>query len=85
MTTAGAYAGRVTGMFTFIILHSGALEPGWFGPLGGMVAWLVAEAPNPFSCAAMGEGVSVFVTWAVSMRTQPLAEAHVELIFGSES
>ena len=61
------------------------LEPGWFGPLDGVVAWLVGEAPNPYSCAAMGEGVSVFVTWAVSMRTQPLAEDHVEFMFGSAS
>ena len=83
VTTAGAYAGLVTGMSTFIVLHGGVLEPGIFGPLDGVVAWLVAEGPNPYSCAAMGELVSVFVTWAVSMQTQPLAQGHLERVFES--
>ena len=61
------------------------LDPAWFG--GGVlheaVAWLHAEGPNPFSCAAIGEAVSVVVTYTVSKATQPLPEAHVKEVFGS--
>ena len=45
------------------------------------MAWLEGEGPNPFSCAAMGEIVSVGVTWAVSKRTQPLPDAHLAEVF----
>ena len=83
VTTAGAYAGLVSGMATFVFLHSGIIEPSWFGPLGGVAQWLKIEAPNPFSCAAMGELVSVGTTWAVSKLSQPLSERHIERVFGS--
>ena len=84
VTKAGAYAGLVSGMATFIILHSGVLDPAWFhgSPLFGVVTWLQGEAPNPFSCAAMGEIVSVTSTWGVSKLTQPLERTHVEEMFG---
>ena len=85
VTRKGAYAGLATGFFTFLILHvpSGLdmqlLDPGWFGQgfFHNVVAWLNAEGPNPFSCAAMGEFVSIAVTFVVSKLTQPLTEAHV--------
>jgi len=73
VTRAGAYAGLVFGMTTFIVLHGQFLEPSGFGPLSGVVGWLRAEGPNPYSCAAIGELVSVAVTWGVSLATQPLA------------
>jgi sodium/proline symporter len=84
VTLPGAYAGLVTGMGTFVVLHSGILDPAWFGPLSGVGEWLVGEAPNPYSCAAMGEMVSVGFTFAVSKLTQPLPTAHVERVFGPE-
>ncbi len=82
VTRAGAYAGLTGGMASFIILHSGILEPSWFGPLHGVGEWLRMEAPNPYSCAAMGELVSVGATWAVSRLTQPLPETHIRRMFG---
>ena len=71
-------------MSVFIVLHSGILAPSWFEatPLFGIVTWLKGEAPNPFSCSAMGEIVSVAVTYAVSRLTQPLPESHLEEMFG---
>ena len=83
VTLPGAYAGLLCGMGTFVFLHSGIIEPSYFGPLSGVAQWLKIEAPNPFSCAAMGEGVSVAATWAVSKLTQPLSQEHVERVFGS--
>ncbi len=85
VTRHGAYAGLIFGMTTFILLHGQFLEPSWFGPASGIVDWLRAEGPNPYSCAAMGEIVSVFVTWAVSLATQPLGEEHLTRVFGSEA
>lgn len=85
VTKAGAYAGLICGMGTFILLHGQFLEPAWFGPLHGAVAWLRAEGPNPYSCAAMGELVSVAVTWSVSLATQPLDAAHLERLFAEDS
>jgi len=87
VTKTGAYAGLVSGMTTFIILHSGILDPAWFAgsPLFGVVTWLQGESPNPFSCSAMGEIVSVTTTWAVSRLTKPLDEHHVVGMFGAET
>ena len=46
------------------------------GALRDVVAWLVREGPNPFSCAAIGELVSVAVTW--------LDDAQLEIMHHSE-
>jgi sodium/proline symporter len=83
VTSAGAYAGLVFGMTTFIVLHGQLLEPSWFGLLSNVVDWLRAEGPNPYSCAAIGELVSVAVTWAVSLATQPLAREHLDRLFAA--
>ena len=85
VTRRGAYAGLVSGFLTFLVLHLQLLDPAWFGSgvAYDVVAWLHAEGPNPFSCAAMGEAVSVAFTYAVSKATQPLPKGHVEEIFGS--
>lgn len=86
VTKAGAYAGLLTGMSTFIVLHGQLLDPTWFDGLSLLAEaarWLHTEGPNPYSCAAIGEIVSVGVTWAVSWATQPLANEHVERIFGA--
>lgn len=87
VTKAGAYAGLVCGLGTFIVLHSGMLGAivgsDSTYPLSGVLYWLYIEAPNPFSCAALGEIVSVLVTWIVSKLTQPLPKVHMEKLFGA--
>ena len=79
VTRAGAYAGLVSGFVTFFILHIQLLDPAWFSPgvLHTGVTWLYVEGPSPFSCAALGEFVSVGFTFVVSKATQPLPEPHV--------
>jgi len=62
VTAKGAYAGLIAGFVAFLILHTNALEAHWFGSSGVLhtaVAWLEREGPNPYSCAAMGEFVSI--------------------------
>ena len=84
VTASGAYAGLITGMTTFLVLHSGILPDGGWGPLDGVLTWLSGESPNPYSCAAMGELVSVGASWAVSKRTQPVSAALLERMFGPD-
>ncbi|MBJ51249.1 MAG: sodium:solute symporter family protein [Pseudomonadales bacterium] len=83
VTRAGAYTGLASGFVTFLILHTQLLDPSWFGSgwLHGAVVWLHGEGPNPFSCAAMGEAVSVSLTFLVSRSTQPLPQSHLEDMF----
>ena len=83
VTRAGAYTGLASGFATFLILHMQLLDPSWFGSgwLHGAVVWLHGEGPNPFSCAAMGEAVSVSLTFLVSRSTQPLPQSHLEGMF----
>ena len=83
VTLKGAYSGLLSGFIVFIIIHSQILEPEWFVGIGldGAVAWLRGEGPNPYSCAVMGEIVSVSVTFIVSKLTQPLPEAHLQALF----
>ena len=85
VTRSGAYAGLISGFLTFIVLHTQLLDPNWFaaGAVHDVIAWLHGEGPNPFSCAAIGEAVSVAITFGVSKATQPLPEAHVEEVFGN--
>jgi SSS family transporter len=87
VTRYGAYAGLLSGFITFLILHTQQLDPGWFAPgmLHDVAAWLYREGPNPYSCAAMGEFISVAVTFAVSRATQPLPTEHVDALFGAET
>jgi sodium/proline symporter len=84
VTAKGAYAGLLTGFGTFLVLHTGALDPAWFGSgtLYGVVSWLREESPNPYSCAAMGEIVSVLFTVVVSKLTRPWTEGHLNALFG---
>jgi len=86
VTRAGAYSGLLSGMGLFIILHSGVIDPSWFGAglFHDIASWLHGESTNPFSCAAMGEFVSVGVTWSVSRLTQPLEQTHIENMFGPD-
>ena len=86
VTRYGAYAGLIAGFGTFALLYLQVLDPNWLEPgtLRNVVTWLEGEGPNPYSCAAMGEFVSVAVTWGVSKLTQPLPEAHVARMFDRE-
>ena len=85
VTKAGAIAGLISGAGVFTIIHSALIDPSWFSPgaLRSAAAWLAGEADNPWSCASIGELVSVAVTWVVSKRTQPLPADHLERLFGS--
>ena len=83
VTRAGAFAGLLSGGLVFIVTFNSMLDPAWFapGPLHEALVWLAGEAPNPWSCAAMGEIVSLVATVTVSKCTRPLPEAHVERMF----
>ena len=85
VTRTGAYAGLISGFVTFLVLHTQLLDPAWFGPgtTHDVVAWLHAEGPSPFSCATLGELMSVACTYVVSKLTQPLPESHVKALFES--
>lgn len=87
VTRHGAYAGLLAGFGTFALLYLQVFDPGWFAPgiLRDVALWLEGEGPNPYSCAAMGEIVSVAVTVTVSKLTRPLPEEHVNGIFGTET
>ena len=87
VTKAGAFAGLVSGVIVFSITHGGLIDPAWFGPgvLHNSAVWLQGEAPNPWSCAAMGELVSILATWSVSKLTAPLPAAHLEQMFGADT
>jgi len=87
VTLKGAYAGLLGGFGVFIVLHSQILEPAWFTGVGleGAVTWLRGEGPNPYSCAVMGEIVSIVLTVVVSKLTQPLSQSHIDELFGAEN
>ena len=88
VTRAGAYAGLIGGITTFVILHAQLIDPNWFeaGFFLDAATWLYGEGPNPYSCAVMGEIVSVSLTFIVSKLTQPLPEDHLRTLFqGSEA
>ena len=87
VTRRGAFAGLLTGGLTFIITFNAMIDPQWFAPglLQNGVLWLVAESPNPWSCAAIGELVSVTMTVVVSKLSQPLPETHITRMFGEPS
>ena len=78
VTKAGAITGFVLGLGVFVLLHAGALPTG-----GPVLDWLRDQAPNPYSCAALAEGVAVLATVVVSLLTRPLDGAHLDRVFGS--
>jgi sodium/proline symporter len=86
VTLKGAYAGLLGGFGVFIVLHSQILEPSWFSAVGleGAVTWLRGEGPNPYSCAVMGEIVSIVLTVVVSKLTQPLSQSHIDELFAAQ-
>ena len=87
VTKAGAFAGLLSGGLVFIVTFNAMIKPDWFEPgtLQNIAIWLRIEAPNPWSCAAMGEVISLAVTVAVSKLTQPLPDAHTQRLFPAQS
>lgn len=88
VTRTGAYAGLLLGFITFIILHTQLLDPAWFtqgGTLFNIVNWLYLEGPNPYSCAVLGEIVSIGATWGVSKLSKPLPKQHLDDMFGERA
>ena len=86
VTRAGAYAGLISGFATFVILHNQLLSRDWFdgGVLDTVITWLDGEGPNPFSCAAIGEGPrGPRPPFVVSKLTAPLPSEHLEEMFGA--
>ena len=87
VTLAGAFTGLISGMATFALLRSGlpwmVVDPGALGPLSGIAEWLAHYRENPYTCAVVGEAVSIFGTWAVSVLTRPLPEDHTERLFAN--
>ena len=84
VTRAGAYSGLLLGFFTFVFLHSQSIDPNWFSPGSSvfyMASWLHKEGPNPYSCAFMGELVSIFSTLLVSHFSKKLPEGHLRVLF----
>ena len=84
VTKIGAYAGLISGMATFIVLHAQLINPIWFinfPYLHSAANWLVVQGPNPFACTFIGEIVSTFLTYIVSKATRKLPEEHLEKLF----
>ena len=84
VTTAGAYAGLIAGMTTFIILHAQLIDPNWFANYSVLHAasfWLYTEGNNPFSCTFVGEIVSIVMTLLVSNFSKKLPESHLQTLF----
>tara|TARA_Y100000768_G_C23537640_1_gene477786 strand:- start:143 stop:475 length:333 start_codon:yes stop_codon:yes gene_type:complete len=84
VTKQGAYAGLLSGMATFIVLHAQLIDPIWFDSyprLFDISVWLNNQAPNPFACAFLGEVVSVGMTIFVSAKTEKLSDSHLDAIF----
>jgi Na+/proline symporter len=83
VTRQGAYAGLLGGFITFIVLHAQLVDPAWFnnGTFKTISSWLYAEGPNPYSCAVLGEIVSISFTVLVSRFTAPLPEEHLREMF----
>ena len=85
VTRAGAYAGLLTGLVSFSVLHWPLFNSIWFEDTMFFAAagWLEREAPNPMSCASVAEVMSVAATWVVSQFTRPLPERHLAELFPS--
>ena len=84
VTKAGAYSGLLLGFLTFVFLHSQTIDPSWFSTESSafyMARWLYNEGPNPYSCAFMGELVSIFITVLVSHFSKNLPEEHLRVLF----
>ena len=82
-TKAGAISGLFTGGLVFILLKAGLIQTAGIagGPVYAALAWLEAQAPNPFSCAAIAEISSVIITILVSCFSTRLPQDHLARVF----
>ena len=87
VTKAGAFAGLLSGGLVFMITFNAVIDPEWFSPgvFRDASVWLQKESPNPWSCAAMGEVVSIALTVIVSKLTQQLPDEHIDKLFAPQS
>ena len=83
-TRVGALAGFAMGAIVFIPVKAGLINPAWFsgGPLDVAATWLAAQAPNPFSCAALAIIASVLCVLVVSSFTERPSPEHLSRVFG---
>ena len=84
VTRSGAYAGLISGMGTFVILHAQLLDPLWFengSVTQNITGWLFKQGPNPFACTFLGEIISVFITILVSKFSIKLPKEHLDQLF----
>ena len=84
VTRSGAYAGLISGMGTFVILHAQLLDPLWFengSVTQNITGWLLKQGPNPFACTFLGEIVSVLTTILVSKFSAKLPREHLDQMF----
>tara|TARA_Y100001978_G_scaffold198781_2_gene211808 strand:- start:437 stop:922 length:486 start_codon:yes stop_codon:yes gene_type:complete len=87
VTKAGAYSGLLLGFLTFVLLHSQWVDTNWFSPGSSaffIATWLYNEGPNPYSCAFLGELVSIIATLSVSHFSKKLPETHLRGLFPSK-
>ena len=86
VTKAGAFAGLLSGGLVFMITFNAVIDPEWFSPgvLRDASVWLQKESANPWSCAAIGEVVSIALTVIVSKLTQQLPDEHIDNLFAPQ-
>ena len=84
-TRVGSLVGLVVGIAVFLTTKLAWLNAEWFdgGVFESPVTWLIAQAPNPFACGAIGIGASLLATFIVSLFTQRPSEAHLQRVFGT--
>lgn len=85
VTARGAIAGFTAGAISFIVLHAGMVQPDWFSEDSApqlAASWLARQAPNPYSCATLGELFGIVVTACVSLGTEKLPQDHLSRVFG---
>lgn len=82
VTRAGALAGFWAGAASFVAIHGELVSGLWLEGtvLEAFGRWFAFNAASPYSAATLGGLTSVAVTVAVSWRTQPLPEAHLERV-----
>ena len=85
VTRSGALAGFLAGAATFVFLKLGVIEHFWGDAIEPAMQWLSNQQSNPFSCAALGEIVSVAATVIVSYFTPKLSDEHLTRIFGNSN
>jgi Na+/proline symporter len=83
----GALTGFLVGGITFSIMHGIGFGPDWLGTSGifqPAAEWLWTQKTNPFACATIGGGCSIFAMVIVSLFTEKPRQEHLDRIFGAE-